>query len=204
MRAGPFSGFGSVLLKVSVVAARSIFLVGFSGTGKSTIARLVGEHLQWPVYDLDQVIVERSGMPIPVIFEREGEAGFRMREREALHTIPDETPCVVATGAGAVVAEENRRVMASKGWIVALEGRPEVLYARMQQQLQRAEPDAFRPLLHVESPLEQIRALKDRRQAVYALADWTVHTDRLSPQEVAAEVIRAANVLAHTADPTAR
>lgn len=184
------------------MAARSIFLVGFSGTGKSTIARLIGDQLQWPVYDLDQVIVGRSGMPIPVIFEREGEAGFRTREGEALRAISGETPCVVATGGGAVVSQENRRLMASKGWIVALEARPEVLYARMQHQLQRAEPDAVRPLLHAVSPLEQIRTLKDRRQPMYALADWTVHTDRLSPQQVAAEVIRAVAMLEQTDDPT--
>jgi len=192
-----------VLPKVGLVAARSIFLVGFSGTGKSTIARLIGDQLQWPVYDLDQVIVERSGMPIPVIFEREGEAGFRTREGEALRAISSEGPCVVATGGGAVVSQENRRLMASKGWIVALEARPEVLYARMQHQLQRAEPDAVRPLLHAVSPLEQIRTLKDRRQPMYALADWTVHTDRLSPQQVAAEVIRAVAMLEQTDDPTA-
>ena len=63
---------------------KGIYLVGFSGSGKSTIAQLIGERLDWPVYDLDRVIVERSGMTIPIIFKREGEAGFRLRESEAL------------------------------------------------------------------------------------------------------------------------
>src|SRR5512137_1755390 len=127
--------------------ARGIYLVGFSGSGKSTIAQRLGARLDWPVYDLDRVIVERSGMTIPVIFKREGEAGFRQREAEALRQVSDAAPFVVATGGGTFVRVENRRFMESKGWAIALEGRPEILHARIEQQLRRAEPGAIRPLL---------------------------------------------------------
>lgn len=178
---------------------RGIFLVGFSGTGKSTVARLVGARLGWPVHDVDAAVVERGGLTIPEIFEQEGEAGFRRREAEALGAVSGSPPFVVATGGGAVLSEANRRLMASRGWVVALEGRPETLHDRLTRHRQQAEPDAVRPLLDAGDPLERVRALKESRQPIYALADWTVHTDRLTPEQVAAEVLRARELLEATA-----
>jgi shikimate kinase/3-dehydroquinate synthase len=151
--------------------------------------------LQCPAYDLDDIIVERSGMTIPVIFQKEGESGFRQRESEALRSLSSSGQCVIATGGGTIVAPENRRLMESKGWIVFLEGRPETLLARVQQHLKDSGAAAIRPMLDAVYPLDQIRALKHSRQSAYALADWTVHTDRLTPEQVAAEVIRAAGLL---------
>ncbi len=180
--------------------ARGIYLIGFSGTGKSTIARAVAAELGWPACDLDDLIVERSGTTIPALFEREGEQGFRNREAEALGAASGSPPFVIATGGGAVLRVENRRLMASRGWVIALEGRPEVLDDRLRRQ---SDPDATRPLLHAEDSLERIRALKQARQPVYALADWTVHTDRLTPGQVAAEVVRAVRLLETTQDPRA-
>ena len=81
---------------------RGIYLIGFSGTGKSTIARAVADELNWPMCDLDQFIIERSGMTIPVIFQREGETGFRLREAEALRDVSESGPFVVACGGAAV------------------------------------------------------------------------------------------------------
>jgi shikimate kinase len=177
-----------------------IYLVGFSGTGKSTIARLIAGKMSCPAFDLDQLIVEASGMPIPLIFEREGEEGFRRRESEALRTVSSQEAFVVATGGGAVLREENRRLMSAHGWIVCLEGRPETLHARLQAQLvKESGPEAVRPLLDApnaeDDPLEKLRTLKQSRQSIYALADWTVHTDRLTPEQVAAEVVRAVELL---------
>jgi 3-dehydroquinate synthetase/shikimate kinase len=182
---------------------RGIYLVGFSGTGKSTVAQLVAAQLGWHVYDLDRVIAERAGMTIPVIFQREGEVGFRQRESEALQEVSVAGGFVVATGGGTAMRPENRRVMTSRGWIVALEGRPETLNERIRVQLSKAEPEAIRPMLDAVYPLEQVRALKHSRQSVYALADWTVHTDRLTPGQVAAEVIRARDLLDQTSEPLA-
>jgi len=185
------------------VGVRGIYLVGFSGTGKSTVARLVGAQLGWRVFDLDHVIADRAGMSIPLIFEREGEPGFRLREAEALREVSADGAFVVATGGGAAVRAENRRVMSSRGWVITLEGRPETLHARIQWQLKQADPDAIRPMLDAVYPLDQVRALKHSRQPVYALADWTVHTDRLTPGQVAAEVLRARDLLEETSDPIA-
>jgi 3-dehydroquinate synthetase/shikimate kinase len=184
-----------------VSVGRAIYLVGFSGSGKSTIAKLIGETLRCPAYDLDDLIVECSGMSIPVIFKKEGEAGFRVREAEALRSVSNSGPCVVATGGGTVIPAENRIFMASKGWVIFLEGRPQTLLNRVQQQLKETGPAAIRPMLDAVYPLDQVRALKHSRQSAYALADWTIHTDRLSAEQVAAEVIRAAELLENSGDP---
>jgi shikimate kinase / 3-dehydroquinate synthase len=185
------------------VGVRGIYLVGFSGTGKSTVAKLVGDLLGWKIFDLDHVIAQRAGMTIPLIFEREGEAGFRLREAEALREVSADGAFVVATGGGAAVRAENRRVMANRGWIIALEGRPETLHSRIQLQLKKADPDAIRPMLDAVYPLDQVRALKHSRQSIYALADWTVHTDRLTPEQVAGEIVRARNLLEGSSEPIA-
>jgi 3-dehydroquinate synthase len=108
----------------------------------------------------------------------------------------------MATGGGTFIRPENRRLMESKGWIIALEGRPEILHARIEAQVRRSEPDAIRPMLDAVYPLEQVRSLKHSRQSAYALADWTVHTDRLTPAQVVDEVVRAVSLLEQTPDPS--
>ena len=177
------------------MSARNIYLTGFSGSGKSTIARLLGAQLAWPACDLDQLIAAQAGMSIPEIFAHEGEEGFRERESAALREVASRAPCVVATGGGAPLRAENRALMEQSGRVVLLEARPETLHARMLAQRAAADPAAARPLMDAASPLEHIRALKERRQPIYALADWTVHTDRLSQAQIVAEVVRALGIL---------
>ncbi|EFO80896.1 shikimate kinase [Oscillochloris trichoides DG-6] len=176
--------------------AARIYLIGFSGTGKSTVAQLVAAQLGWLAYDLDQIIAERRGMSITEIFAREGEASFRDYETAALHELDTERAAVIATGGGLPLRPENRSFMQATGWVICLEGRPELIHTRLQQQ--RDEPDAIRPLLETEDPLEKVRRLKAQRQPIYALADWTIHTDRLNPFQVAAEVVRAYGILEET------
>ena len=182
---------------------RGIYLVGFSGSGKSTIAKMLGDLLHWPVCDLDDFIVQRSGMTIPVIFEREGEPGFRLREADALRTASSSGRFVIATGGGTIAEPENLQFMASKGWIICLEGRPQTLLGRIQQQLKESDPKAVRPMIDSVNPLERIRALKQSRQSAYSLADWTVHTDRLTSRQVAQEILRAVDILQDTPEPPA-
>jgi shikimate kinase len=186
-----------------VKMTRGIYLVGFSGSGKSTIARLIGEKIGWPASDLDAMIVAQSGLSIPEIFEIEGEPEFRRREADALRAASSNGPFIVATGGGTIVREDNRAYMAENGWIICLEAKPQTILARILKQVQSEEENAVRPLLNAVDPLEQIRNLKKARQLVYGEADWTIHTDRLSREQVVAEVIRAAELLSSATEPIA-
>src|ERR1051326_5503906 len=116
-------------------ARRGIYLVGFSGSGKTTIAMRIAERLHCKSCDLDDLIVERSGMSILHIFNEEGEQGFRARETDALIAASNAGAFVIATGGGTVVRAENRNLMAGNGWIIFLEAQPPVLHSRIQQQL---------------------------------------------------------------------
>lgn len=176
-------------------AARGIYLVGFSGSGKSTVARILADRLGWESCDLDDLIADRAGMSIAEIFQNEGEAGFRQRETEALRTVSLRPPFVIATGGGTIVREENRAIMSRSGWSILLEADPEVIHARLSRHLKTSDQKAIRPLLETSDRLAKIRALKDARQSSYDLADITIHTDDLTPDEVATEVLRAVALL---------
>src|SRR5438270_2773174 len=147
------------------------------------------------------MIIERSGMSILDIFNQEGEQGFRARETDALIAASNAGAFVIATGGGTVVRAENRNLMTSNGWIILLEAQPPILYSRIQQQLKGSGPSAIRPPLDVVYPLDQIRSLKHTRQPAYGLADWTVHTDRLTEEQVVDEVIRAVEILENSIEP---
>ena len=166
-----------------------IVLTGFSGTGKTKVARLVAARLGWQAVDTDDLIVQRAGKPIPDIFAQDGEDAFRRIERDALAEVCRQPRTVIGVGGGANVSGENRRIMADGGFVVCLEARPETILQRLRPQLKR-DPGA-RPMLATPDPLGRIRELKALRAPFYALADYTVHTDGLSPEQVADEVLRA-------------
>jgi len=174
-----------------------IVLTGFSGAGKTKVARLVAARLGWQAVDTDDLIVQRAGKPIPDIFAQDGEVAFRRLEREVLAEVCRQPRMVIGVGGGANVSGENRRILADGGFVVCLEARPETILQRLRPQLKRA-PNA-RPMLAGPDPLARIRELKTRRAPFYALADHTVHTDGLSPEQVADEVLRAWRRLSATA-----
>jgi shikimate kinase/3-dehydroquinate synthase len=167
--------------------AQRIILTGFSGTGKTEVARLVAERLGWQAVDSDDAIVEAAGKPIPTIFAQDGESHFRSLEHSVLRQLCSRPKLVIGAGGGAIVAADNRRLMADGGFIVCLEARPETILKRLRPQFE-SDP-AARPLLATPDPLARIRELKSFRQPYYALADQTVHTDGLTMEQVAAEVV---------------
>lgn len=177
---------------------RTIFLTGFMGTGKSTVARLLAARLGVPSLDMDAAIVERAGRPIADIFARDGEQAFRALESQALGHLSAEARdhgAIIATGGGVPLAETNRQVMFTDGWVICLDARPETIHERVRAQLRTDGQAGVRPLLDDPDALGRIQALKATRQFVYSLAHWTIHTDQLTPEEVADEIIRAVMIL---------
>ena len=168
---------------------RNIYLIGFSYTGKSTVARQISVNLHIDFADTDELIESRTGKTIPELFATEGESVFRELESEVLREVSQWPNMVVATGGGIVLDPENREVMQRTGAVITLEAQPSTILARMQAD----ESDATeRPLLASGDPLGRIAALKSSRQAAYVIADWTVNTDRLTMDEVSLEAQRGA------------
>jgi shikimate kinase len=148
---------------------RNIYLVGLMGAGKTTVGRMLAKRLGRPFMDSDHEIVERTGVPIPTIFEIEGEDGFRRREAQTLHELTAGSGLVLATGGGVVISPENRRRLSETGWVVYLNVPPRLLFERTRH-------DRNRPLLHVDDPLarlEELHAVRDPlyREAAHIVVD---------------------------------
>lgn len=163
-----------------------ITLIGFSGTGKSAVARLVAARLRWSAVDTDAEIERQAGKSIERIFAEEGELAFRRREATFVQSLEKRQRLVVAAGGGATLLETSRRSIAARGLVVCLEATPATILVRLHATGDASE----RPLLAGGDPSTRIEWLKAQRAAVYDLADFTVATDVLSPEEVADEVVR--------------
>jgi len=175
----------------------NLIITGFSGTGKSLVAKEAARKLNWDFLDTDDEIVEQTGKPIAEVFRQDGEGKFRELERETIGKACQQRQTVIAIGGGAIVDPQNYELLAKTGVIVCLEAKPETIYERLFREAACSPEIEVRPLLATDNPLERIRQLKASRQPYYAKADWTIHTDGLSISEVAEEVIRAWRLLHH-------
>jgi shikimate kinase len=163
--------------------AANVYLVGMMGAGKTTIGRLLARRLKRPCLDSDQEIEHRCGVKVPLIFDIEGEAGFRAREAQVLAELVALEGIVLATGGGVVLAEENRQRLAARGTVIYLCARAEDLYERVRQ-------DRNRPLLATADPLERLRQLYAERDPLYrSVADYVVDTGRQSVQSLVRSLI---------------
>lgn len=170
----------------------NISLIGFSGTGKSSVAKKVAELLGWEYVDTDEEVVRLAGRSIPEIFEQDGEKEFRRLEREVLENVCRAAKKrVIATGGGIVVDAENRKLLQDRTVVICLEASPETIHQRLLSEEQESSSPVVRPLLAGDNPLERIRELKRLRQPFYAVADRTVDTERLNTLEVSLEVVNA-------------
>ncbi|MFA4835588.1 MAG: 3-dehydroquinate synthase, partial [Dehalococcoidia bacterium] len=174
-------------------AFSNIFLIGFSFTGKTQVSRMVARRLGWDLVDTDDEIVKLAGKPIPRIFAEDGEERFRQLERQALANVCRRSETVVATGGGIIVAAENRQKMRDSGAVICLEAKPGTIHRRLLIDSAKSSEKVVRPLLAVPDPLGRITEIKSSRQIHYGEANWTVHTDYLTLEEVASEVIRGWN-----------
>lgn len=173
---------------------RNIFLTGFSGTGKTTVGGEAARILGWRFVDLDERIEANAGATIDAIFAEHGESHFRALETQTLLAACEFDRQVVSTGGGIAESAANRAAMMRHGAVVCLEASPETIYERVLAQ--SVGDDAIaRPMLAADDPLERIHSLKSLRQLNYTLAHWTVHTDILTIEQAAHEVVRAFDIL---------
>ena len=164
--------------------AGNIFLVGPMGSGKSAVGRQLAGRLGLEFVDSDEEIEARTGVDIAYIFEREGEAGFRAREREVIDLLTRRTGVLVATGGGAVLDPETRGRLRSRGRVVYLR-------TSVAQQLARTRRSGHRPLLRNPDPKGTLESLMKQRAALYEeAADLTVDTDGRRVATVVDEIER--------------
>ena len=172
-----------------------IFLIGFSGTGKSAVGRSVARLLGWAFADADELIVERADKSIDRIFADDGEPAFRRLERDIIVEMTTRERVVISTGAGSVMHDDSLGTMLASGLVVALEAHPETIYKRLSSIAEEDGAEAMvRPMLRSggsDDPLGRIESLKRERQWAYARAHWTVTTDAMSAEQAAHEVVRA-------------
>jgi len=167
-----------------MLAKSNLFLVGPMGSGKSAVGRQLARLLGLPFYDSDAEIERRTGVDIPFIFEKEGEAGFRQREHETLEVLTAMRQIVLATGGGAVLLHENRRMLAQRGRVIYLK-------TSIAQQVERVRQGRSRPLLSKVDPTVKLGELMELRAPLYAeIADVTVTTDHRKVRNVAEDILR--------------
>lgn len=141
-------------------AQANVFLIGLMGAGKTTVGRAVARRLNRPFFDSDHEIVARTGVHIPVIFEVEGEEGFRTREAQVIDELSQRSGIVLATGGGAVLRPENRACLKARGLVIYLRANPHELWLRTRR-------DRNRPLLQTEDPRARLEALYHARDPLY-------------------------------------
>ena len=162
----------------------SIFLTGPMGAGKSTIGRQLAKQLSMSFHDSDHEIEQRTGVDIPLIFELEGEAGFRKREAEVIDTLTRLPGIVLATGGGAILDPENRTRLASRGKVI-------YLHTSVDQQLSRTRHDHNRPLLQTPDPRTTLEELLAIRDPLYRdVADLVIETDGMHVRDVVRKIVK--------------
>jgi shikimate kinase len=168
--------------------ATNIFLIGPMGAGKTTIGKQLARELKKPFYDSDRVIEEHTGADIPLIFDLEGEEGFRKREEAAIDELTKKENIVLATGGGAVLKAENRRHLNERGITF-------YLFTDLKSLLERTRKDKNRPLLHgEESPEVILKRLMDERDPLYRqTADHIIDTGKNSIRGVIKAIISCLN-----------
>jgi shikimate kinase len=165
------------------VQKNNLYLIGPMAAGKSTIGKILARQLGREFYDTDAEIIKCTGVEIALIFEIEGEEGFRKRETKKLSVLSELDNVVIATGGGIILKEENRQIMQQTGQVYYLQ-------CSVNQQLSRTKYDTKRPLLQTENPRERLEELMKMRAPLYeATANKVISTERSNSNYVAKKII---------------
>lgn len=159
---------------------KNIYLVGFMGSGKSTVGKILAEKLNMNFVDIDKLIEEKEGMKIKDIFERKGESYFRELERKQIEATVKQEGLVVSTGGGLGANLDNMNFMKKNGDVVWLD-------VSLNTVLDRLKNDQDRPLL--KQPTEKIKQLFEERKNVYRLANIRVNVDKKTPSQIVEEIL---------------
>jgi shikimate kinase len=159
---------------------KNIYLIGFMGSGKSTVGKILAEKLNMNFVDIDKLIEEKEGMRIKDIFEQKGESYFRELERKQIEAIVNQEGLVVSTGGGLGANLGNMNLMKKNGDVVWLD-------VSLNTVLDRLKNDQDRPLL--KQPTEKIRQLFEERKNVYRLANIRINADKKTPSQIVEEIL---------------
>lgn len=163
---------------------RNYYLVGPMGSGKSTVGKQLATALGYDFYDSDKEIEQSTGVSISLIFELEGEEGFRKRERNMIAELCSRKNIIMATGGGSILEAENRKALRDNGFVIYLQ-------ASTSQILRRTRRDSTRPLLQTDDPKARLNELMEIRAPLYeSVADLVFNTDSHTVSEVAHKLLR--------------
>ncbi|NQT90830.1 MAG: AAA family ATPase [Candidatus Omnitrophica bacterium] len=162
---------------------KNIVIVGFMGTGKTAVSKVLASRLKWQRLCIDDMIEWKVGKPISRIFEEDGEVRFRKIESQMVASAAKDKNVVVDAGGGVVIDEQNIRRLKDHGTIFCLTATPDVI-------LERTRACGHRPLLQVEDPLHEIKELLGRRKEYYKRADHVIETSDITPDEAADEILK--------------
>lgn len=167
-----------------------LYLTGYRGCGKSTLARLLGTRLERPVVDTDEWVESKAGITIASIFESSGESGFRDLESETIAELANrDTPLVIALGGGAILRDANRETIRQSGWVAWLQASPQTLANRISRDL---TTNARRPALSKLGVIEEIETILAQRTPLYqSVANATFVSDAVELEHLVDEVYRS-------------
>ena len=163
---------------------KNIYLIGLMGSGKTTLGKILSKKLGKTFFDSDQVIEEKLGVDVTMIFEYEGEAGFREREKEILKQLVSKKNIILATGGGAILSRDNRDLLSESGTVIYLKSNYKDLVLRMKN-------DKTRPLLKEGDVESIIKKLCHEREPLYeSISDYEISTKNKRIPEIINEIIR--------------
>lgn len=169
-----------------MMSDKNISLVGFMGTGKTSVGKVLSKKLARPVMDIDSLIEKDEKRKIADIFACEGEPHFRFLEKEKIKKICEGRGLIITAGGGAVIDEDNRKALSANGWVITLTAHPSTIYERVRR-------TTHRPLLKVADPLGEIMKLLEKRRSFYERSDYIIETDGKTPAQIADMIIEILN-----------